>query len=403
MEKEKLVSKKESYSVNVTAGKADSLRKIVTSFTTVRAYVGGFIGISGGMGKVDEKKLEKDAETALTRKIPYPCNLFSDKQSVDETKEIVSPDKFVSTCSSLLARIEKELPSCTASNKISLEYSKHEYANSKGADLRYAGNNMTVALSFKDKKSANIMDFFYGSYGNTYNEDDCVSDCKTLGEAFLNKVELPSKALPVAFETGTIPMMLLGDMIAENYCMGAGKLAGKLNQKLFSEKLTLAVKRGLYKNVSERFYDDEGVIDCFYKLINRGEFKGILTNKRSAAMFKFPLSSSAAAPTFDAVPSYGGTGLRVLPTAAKATEIARDFIYAATTSGGDVAPDGKVGLPLQLAYLVKDGKIVGRLPEMNLSANIFELLGDAYLGTAKNDLLRGNVDALDLFDAKVRV
>ena len=40
---------------------------------------------------------------------------------------------------------------------------------------------------------------------------------------------------------------------------------------------------------------------------------------------------------------------------------------------------------------------------MNLSANIFELLGDAYLGTAKNDLLRGNVDALDLFDAKVRV
>ncbi|MCI9031029.1 MAG: hypothetical protein HFK09_00695 [Clostridia bacterium] len=403
MEKEKLISKKESYSVNVTAGKADSLRKTVTSFTTIRAYDGNFIGISGGIGKIDLAKAEKEAEAALSRKIPYPCNLFGGKESVDETKEIIAPEKFVFAASSLLARIEKELPSCTASNKINLEYTKHEYSNSKGAELGYAGNNLTIALSFKDKKSANIMDFFYGSYGNTYSEDDCVYDCVTLGQSFLNKVELPSTPLPVAFATGVVPMMLIGDMIAENYCMGAGKLAGKLGQKLFSEKLTLAVKSGLYKNVSERFYDDEGVTDCFYKLINRGEFKGILTNKRSAAMFGYPLSSSAAAPTFDAVPSYGANGLRVLPTAAKATDIASDFIYVATTSGGDVAPDGNVGLPLQLAYLVKGGKIVGRLPEMSLSANIFDLLGRGYLGTAKNDLLRGNVDAIDIFDAKVRI
>lgn len=52
MEKEKLISKKESYSVNVTAGKADSLRKTVTSFTTIRAYDGNFIGISGGLSLI---------------------------------------------------------------------------------------------------------------------------------------------------------------------------------------------------------------------------------------------------------------------------------------------------------------------------------------------------------------
>ena len=40
---------------------------------------------------------------------------------------------------------------------------------------------------------------------------------------------------------------------------------------------------------------------------------------------------------------------------------------------------------------------------MSLSANIFDLLGRGYLGTAKNDLLRGNVDAIDIFDAKVRI
>lgn len=403
MDFEKYVTKKESYTVNVAAGAPDSLRKIVTSLTSVRAYDGKFIGVSGGMGKVDEKKLEREAEANLSRGIPYPSNLFGEVQSVDITKKIVDPEEFVSVCRSLTSRIARELPECIASNKISLQYDTTDYTNSKGANLHYAGNNMSVVLSFKDKKSANIQDFFYGSHGNSYNEDDALSDCVTLGKAFLSKVSLPHDSLPVAFDSGMIPMMLLQDIIAETYSMGAGKLAGKLGNKLFSEKLSVAVERGLDKRKSETFFDAEGVTDRSFKLINRGVFQGLLTNKRSAAMFQMPLSASAATQNFDSVPSYGGGGLCVMPTGAKATGFAKDFIYVAISSGGDVAPDGTVGLPIQLAYLVKNGKIAGRLPEMNLTANIFELLGDKYIGTAPNDLLKGNVDFIDMFDAKVRI
>lgn len=403
MDFEKYINRKESYTVNVAGGEPDSLRKIVTTLTSVRAYDGRHIGVSGGMGNVDVKKLEKEAENNLGRGIPYPSNLFDDKQSVDETKVIVHPEDFVDVCRSLTSRIARELPECLAGNKISLNYVSTDYTNSKGAALHYAGNNMTVALSFKDKKSASIMDFFYGATGNTYSEDNAVSDCVTLGKAFINKVDLPEEPLKVAFDSGTVTMMLINDMIAETYNMGAGKLAGKLGQKLFSDALTIAVKRGFDRRVSETFFDAEGVVDRNFKLVSRGEFKGLLTNKRSAAMFTMPLSASAATQNFDSVPSYGGEGLCVMPTAAKITDIASDFIYVATTSGGDVAPDGTVGLPIQLAYLVRAGKLVGRLPEMNLTANIFDLLGSLYCGTASNNLLKGPVGFIDIFDARVRL
>ncbi len=50
-------------------------------------------------------------------------------------------------------------------------------------------------------------------------------------------------------------------------------------------------------------------------------------------------------------------------------------------SGGDMTPEGHCATPVQMAYLVENGKLVGRLPELNISGNFFELLGKDYLGT----------------------
>ena len=398
METEKIVTKREGYGVNISAGKPDSLRKVVTTFTTVRAYDGQHIGVAGQIGKADDSELYKKAEAALSRGVPYPCSLSSDKKQVDNIKKIIPAEDIVKASSSLLSRIEQAAPRFTASNKIELEYVEKEYTNSKGSHLKYAGNNLEVTLVFKDKKSANIHDFYYQHRGYNYNEDTIVSDCKMLADAFLNEVAEPEKKLPIAIDSGMVFARVISDLIPEVYCNGAVKFSGKIGQKLFSDRFTLSVDRKLAnKDINVPFFDAEGTPDNGFKLVDGGILRGLLSNKRSAGMFNLPLSASASSDSFDSVPTYGLEGLHIGDTADKVTDIADSFIYVAITSGGDVSPDGTVGMPCQLCFLVENGKIVGRLPHRNLTANLFGLYGERYLGSAKNNLFKSNCGSLDIF------
>ncbi len=52
-------------------------------------------------------------------------------------------------------------------------------------------------------------------------------------------------------------------------------------------------------------------------------------------------------------------------------------------SGGDMTPAGHFATPVQLAFLVENGEIVGKLPDIGISGEYFELLGKDYLGTAE--------------------
>ena len=75
MEKEFIKETKSSVTLNVTAGKIDSFRKIERTTGTVRVYDNGCIGVAGCVGEPDEEKLTAQAKEALAFGIPYPCVL----------------------------------------------------------------------------------------------------------------------------------------------------------------------------------------------------------------------------------------------------------------------------------------------------------------------------------------
>ena len=49
-----------------------------------------------------------------------------------------------------------------------------------------------------------------------------------------------------------------------------------------------------------------------------------------------------------------------------------------------MTPSGDVAMPALVAYLVEDGKLVGRLPEFTVTANLFDIFGDGYIGTTEH-------------------
>ena len=383
---EKIVTKTISYSINVANSKVESLRVSNDLKTVIRVYEDGKIGIAGRIGEGDDDELFGTAQSNLSQGVPYPCNLTKGVQrSEDAAAEIIDGEQMVSVCRSLVKRLSEEHPDFIFANKINTENYCVSYTNSQNTSYEFRSDNIVISLTIKAAESANIMDLGYGTYQNYYDEDAVCRDIDKLLSVYRIKQDIPED-VPVIISADII-QYAFPDLIAEKYLSGASIFNGKLGQQVFDSRLNVAVDRTVGNKMNTCFFDAEGTVcqdDKFY-LIRHGEICGLYTNKRSAANFNLPLSGNAAA-NFDGVPAFSVSDTKVYITCDSLKDIVRGkAIYISVTSGGDMTPNGDLGLPVMLAYVYEDGKLTGTLPEFTLSGNIFEVFGKDFIGIAQND------------------
>ncbi|MCM1440839.1 MAG: metallopeptidase TldD-related protein [Roseburia sp.] len=388
MEQEKIIDKETSYSVSISGGKVEALRINENLKTVIRVYDEGKIGIAGRIGDGDDKKLLKEAKEKLSQNIAYPCNLSENvNKEVDDVKPIIPADGYVKAIKSLMAKLNAAYPDFIFSNKINMGVGETVYENSKNTRLAYRGSEIGGALVIKEKSSANIMDLSYGFDCNCFDEDKIISDIGKLLNVYNKKVDMPKGDVPVIISAMDVLQYGVQHLIAELYVTGSSLLNGKLGEKVFDEKVNILTDRTPHRRPGLCFFDSEGVINPDYKFhfVKDGVFSGLATYKRSAANFNLPLSGGGYAP-FDEVPSVSGIGFKVERTDSLENLVKGKAIFVYVTSGGDMTPDGTVGLPVQVAYLYDNGKLVGRLPEFGINGNLFDFLGKDFIGVARNDI-----------------
>ena len=394
MEKEYLVNKSNEITLNITDGKVDSYREQDETQATVRVYENGVIGVAGALGDPDFSALEKQATEKLGDGIPYPCKLNKGvKKSIIRNKPVVSEKQVMRVSKRLAKKLAAACPRFLMNGKTQISRHLGSYKNTQDTELAYENNAFQVFLQVKDKDSSNIADAFYGASLSRYGrvtENKIVNDVKTLHDAFFGeKVTLPNGKYPVIVAPYDVFGHILKDVIAEYYVSGGSLFSGKLGEKIFHENLNVSVDRNPVTNRSASFYDSEGELAPKYRaaIIKDGVFKNVLTSKNTSAMFNLPLSKTAAAP-YDGVPSIGLPGLYLKSTAPDLKTLlgAEKAVYISITSGGDVTTEGVVGMPVQLAFLVENGKITARLTDFSASGNIKEMLGDDFVGVSKRDI-----------------
>ena len=390
MEKEYLVNKSNEITLNITDGKVDSYREKDETQSTVRVYENGKIGVAGALGDVDFAALETQASAKLSDGIPYPCQMNKGvKKSILREKAVVAEKDIMRVSKRLASKVAKACPRFLINGKT--QASKHvgSYKNSQGTELAYENNAFQVFLQVKDKDSSNIADAYYGvtvgKYGSV-TEQKIVDDMKTLHDAFFGeKVTLPNGKYPMIVAPYDLLGNMIKDVLAEYYVSGGSLFSGKLGEKIFNENLSVSVDRNPVTNRSAAFYDSEGEIAKDYRaaIIENGTFKSVLTSKNTSAMFHLPLSKTSAAP-YDGVPSVGLPGLYLKRTAQNLKELLGDekAVFIAITSGGDMTTEGVVGMPVQLAFLVENGKITARVTDFSASGNIKDMLGNDFVGVS---------------------
>ena len=389
---EKIVSRIKETSINVANGKIESIRRKDVSKTGIRVYRDGYIGVAGAIGNVDYRNLQKVAEEALQNKIPYEYDLSREKQEVVYCKtDLPDENEIVKEVEGILETLNKEYPQFLIFNKVNLGKIEKKLTNNKNLELTYRDKYISLELVFKDRASANIMDGFIGYEGREYDREKFLKSSREILNAFMNKVELPKDGkYPVIFGSGDpLPAMkILGELNGNLFGAGGSLFSGKIGEKTFSKDFTLYQSNNAEDGFVS-FFDGEGVVnkDHRFALIEDGKIIAPYTDKRTAAKYNLPLTGSAVS-EYDSVPSLGINHYRIKESNKTIKELlnGEKGIYVMISSGGDYTSEGTFGAPVQLAFLFDENGLIGRLPEIQISSDIYKMFGEDYRGVSSDYL-----------------
>lgn len=371
--------------LNITNGVVDSVRKKNVTKSGCRVYENGCIGIAGVLGEPTEETWQK-AVNALEAAVPYPYAPCGDQVRMRELGKLPEDSELIGKTEQLLATLKKEFPEFVYSNKVYACEETVLLKNDLGLCLEDTQRYVSVGIIVKEESSANVFDSVISWLGRELDMDAVLQTARQILSAHKTSVALPEGKVPVLMGSGLASGILADYLNAQKLKKGASLLSGKEGTKVFSEEFSLMASRR--EDTFDSFFDAEGMTlpeDRLYLIQNGVVLRGI-ADKKYAADYQVE-NTACAGGGYDDVPSLAASSMS-LPVKATGTleQILQgsDGVFLAMASGGDITPAGDYATPVQTAYLCRDGKLVGKLPELNFRGNIFDLLGKDYLGCSSD-------------------
>ena len=366
-------------SLNITNGEIDAVRRKNLVKSGCRVYENGCIGVAGTLGEPTEETWQA-AQQALSAEIPYP-DMPAGQLVRSRTLGLMPEEKtFIAQMEQVLATLKREFPEFILSNKISACEETRILKNDCGLYLNDTRCMISAEIVAKEEASANVFDTDILWESQELDPERLLANAREILTAHLRSVPLPEQPVPVLM-TDELLIRKLGEYLdTRKLKKNASLLSGREGETVFSEKFSVCAQRDA--DSRQPFFDAEGTVlpDGRLPLIENGVLVRGTADKLCAEEFGAELTAAAGG-DYDDVPTLQSACLRVVPNAPLSELLhGRDAVCIMIASGGDVTPEGDFATPVQAAYLCRDGKLVGRVPEFQFRGNVFELLGKHYLG-----------------------
>ncbi len=401
------MQKTEEVSVKVVQTQIDSLKRKNITKTGYRAYDGKFIGIAGALGVHDRAALEAEARSALSLKVPYEYEVSGDmKEYITLSDDIIPEDELMVEIESFLESVRSAQPDFSFSNTVKLINYEACMSNDSGLDLCYKDRLFMLSLLFKERASVNILDGFVAYMGRKYDRAALLKHLNAVCRAYKTPVDLPAGTrFPVIFSTADeMPAMKFAqDLNGLRFGTKSSIFADKLGQKLFSDKFDFYFSLDPVENMVP-FFDAEGAVNAGFEtpLIKNGVLISPYTDKKTSKTYGLPYTKSASS-EYDGIPQPALAAHRIAASEKTAKELlsGRPGIFVMIASGGDYTPEGNFATPVQLALYFDGENFIGKLPELQISSNVYEMFGDAYIGVSKDSFFPLSHEKCLIMDLKV--
>ncbi len=386
---------------SVVQTEVESVRKKDVVETGFRVYEDGMIGVAGALGECghlgvcdqkQEGKLVDKAREKLNMGIEYPYPPSAQQSiTMDMTCEIIPLPGLFPEILELLSQLRQQQPGFSFAYRISQTWVERDLVNDRGLNLHYRDHYMMVGLTYKEKTSASIIDGCIGYAARRYDRDEFLSMADHICTAFRQRLQpLPEGRYPVIFpeDFSLISNKFASDLFGRTFATGGSLFSGKRGEKLFSDHFTLYQCQDPRQRIGP-FFDAEGVVNENYRytLVDEGTLLCPYTDKRTAVTYGLPLTGSAGA-DYDEVPSLSCYPLKIGGSGNTLKELlgGQKGIYIHVADGGDYTPDGQFATPVQVAFLFDGERLLGRLPECQISGNLFDMFGAGFRGKSSDML-----------------
>lgn len=378
----------ETTSVVFEANHLKSCEVAETSGTAIRVIRKGKLGFAASTDAAALEKLVSNAleSASFGEEIPLQFPIHQPSMSVKSFDPVLSElpiVKMVQIGTEILDLILPAEPDAKCIINLTRNVQSYSIRNHTGLDVTYKRSPLTIDVEVDRIVGDDIL-LVYDSFGTTVWEDNYLEFARILVE----KLNLAHKIttskggkLPVLFSpAGTLALSLplSAGLNGKNVYKGTSPLIGKIGEKIFDQKISLIDDGTLDGRPASAPYDDEGVPHRRNVIVEQGQLKGFLYDLKTAAQFGVESTGNATRTLFN-IPQPMPTNFIIMPGDTPLQDIIKSIdegILVENLLGlgqGNVI-SGAFSNPLSLAFKIEKGEIIGRIKDISIAGNVYDLL-----------------------------
>jgi PmbA protein len=255
--------------------------------------------------------------------------------------------------------------------------------NQAGADVSFERSPLSILLEVQRVKGDDVL-IMYDMQGTTVWGEDYMGFVRHMGEKLeqaKRSATIQSGHMPVLFAPEGalvlgLPLML--GVNGKNVYTGISPMRDKVGSTLFDGKLTLVDDATIDGKFESAAYDDEAVAHRRNVLVEKGVLHGFLYDLKTAVQSGVESTGNASRGLFNP-PSPSPTNLILqsgdTPVADIIAGIDEGLLVEDVLGlGQGNVISGAFSNSLSLAFKIEKGEIVGRVKDVSIAGNIYELL-----------------------------
>jgi PmbA protein len=380
----------ESTNVGFEANRLKSSQVEETSGTAVRIVKDGRLGFAASS---DESAMEKLISNVLEsaefgEAIPVsfpPARPGPSVVTYDSGVSELPIPRLVEIGQEIVDIILKAEPEARVGVELERGVQRLDLRNQAGSELTFERSPLSIGFEISRVKGDDVL-MMYDVTGSTVWMDDCLAFARRAAEKLLlaqRSATIRSGRMPVLFSPRgglvlSLPIML--GLNGKNVYRQTSPMAGKIGERLFDPKITVVDDPTLDGRFASAPYDDEGVVHQRRVLVEQGVLKSFMYDLKTAAQMGVESTGNGSRSLFNPpAPSPTNLILEAGQTPLADMIAAMDeglLVESPLGLGQGNVISGAFSNTLGLAFKIEKGEIVGRVKDVSIAGNIYDLLQD---------------------------
>jgi PmbA protein len=255
--------------------------------------------------------------------------------------------------------------------------------NQAGADISFDRSPFSAFFEISRVQGDDVL-ILWDVVGATVWEEDYLAFARSAARKLdlaQRGATISSGRMPVLFAPSgslilALPLMLGLD--GKSVYSGTSPMGQKVGEKLFDDKITVVDDPTLDGRFGSAPYDDEGVAHRRKVLIDRGEVKGFIYDLKTAAQSGVESTGNGSRSLFsppNPSPTNFALEAGTTPLSNMIAGIDEGLLAdSALGLGQGNVISGAFSNSLGLAYKIEKGEIVGRVKDVSIAGNVYDLL-----------------------------